>query len=409
MQTAPDPDLREYHAHMALSAIRNRVPKPLSSTTKSFQHTNMQKESTPLFDLDENEGEFPISDNVLQHWADDEELAFVIQDSFDQQQHAKVSHADSSHALSKTSKDTHTAHHSAHSSPSKRLSKEEDLFLTSTRLETALSIAGTGPSRTHHYPVPSTFGRPVLLSPSPQPPSTTLLSKREQGDVAAIQNISKPNPTPNRTPAPAHALDVDTMSDSDEDLEEVTGFPSFIADEVGITHGQNVMDSNSDMDMIPERDVDIFRPSNETPFPVLRSPSSSPITGNPPTAGPSRAPALQRVDGEERDDFYRSSSPFRQSSDIGSPRSPSPVHDSWDAAQEMDPHTEESEYARFMSQVKGKNIDDVRREIDDEIKSLNQQKKAALRDSEDITQQMILQIMVSWKHSSHPSFSMFNT
>jgi hypothetical protein len=60
----------------------------------------------------------------------------------------------------------------------------------------------------------------------------------------------------------------------------------------------------------------------------------------------------------------------------------------------MDPHAEEGEFARFISQVKGKDIDDVRREIDDEIKSLNQQKKAAMRDSEDITQQMISQIMV---------------
>ncbi|KAF8896462.1 hypothetical protein BD779DRAFT_1496047 [Infundibulicybe gibba] len=43
--------------------------------------------------------------------------------------------------------------------------------------------------------------------------------------------------------------------------------------------------------------------------------------------------------------------------------------------------------------VKNKNIQDVRREIDDEIKSLNHQKKAAIRDSEDITQQMVSQIM----------------
>jgi DNA excision repair protein ERCC-5 len=396
---------------MALSAIGNRAPKQLPSPTKSFQPTNLQnKKSTPLFDLDENEGEFPISDHILQYQVDDEELAFVIQDSFDQRQNAKASHADSSRALSKTSKDTHTVRHSAPSSPSKRLSKEEDLFLKPTRLETALSIAGTGPSRTNHYPVPSAFGRPDLLSPPPQPPNTTPLSKGEPGDVAATRNVSK-SPTPNRTPAPEHAPDVDTLSNSDEDLEEVTGFFSSVADEAGITHGQIVMDSNSEMDMeemIPERDDDIFRPS-DIPSPIPRSPSSLPITGNPPTAGPSRAPALQSVDEEERDDFSRSPSPFRQPSDIGSPRSPSPVHDSWDAAQEMDPHTEESEYARFMSQVKGKNIDVVRREIDDEIESLNQQKKAALRDSEDITQQMISQIMVSWKHSSHASFSMFNT
>ncbi|KAF9451879.1 PIN domain-like protein [Macrolepiota fuliginosa MF-IS2] len=65
----------------------------------------------------------------------------------------------------------------------------------------------------------------------------------------------------------------------------------------------------------------------------------------------------------------------------------------WDAAHEMDPHAEEGEFARFLSQVKGRDLGDVRKEIDDEIKVLNDQRKAALRDSEDITQQMISQIM----------------
>ena len=60
----------------------------------------------------------------------------------------------------------------------------------------------------------------------------------------------------------------------------------------------------------------------------------------------------------------------------------------------MDAAAEEGEFARFVSHVKGKDIDDVRREIDDEIKSLNQQKKLAMRNSEEITQQMVAQIMV---------------
>ena len=88
-------------------------------------------------------------------------------------------------------------------------------------------------------------------------------------------------------------------------------------------------------------------------------------------------------------------------------RSPSPTaglsastgetraEEGWDAAQEIDPNAEEDEYTRFLSQVKGKDIDAIRREIDDEIRELNKQKKNAMRDSEDITQQMISQIMVS--------------
>ena len=68
--------------------------------------------------------------------------------------------------------------------------------------------------------------------------------------------------------------------------------------------------------------------------------------------------------------------------------------DAFDAANEIDVHAEEGEFARFLSQVKGRDLHQVRKEIDDEIHVLNQQKKAALRDAEDVNQQMVAQIMV---------------
>ena len=85
-----------------------------------------------------------------------------------------------------------------------------------------------------------------------------------------------------------------------------------------------------------------------------------------------------------------------QDEDQGGPaeEQPDQPHEDFDAAHEMDATAEEGEFARFLSQVKGKDIDAVRREIDDEIRELNRQKKNAMRDSEDITQQMISQIMV---------------
>ena len=70
-------------------------------------------------------------------------------------------------------------------------------------------------------------------------------------------------------------------------------------------------------------------------------------------------------------------------------------HEDFDAAHEMDPDAEAGEFARWMSQVKGRNLDDVRKEIDQEINVLRKEKKAAMRDSEDITGQMVAQIMVS--------------
>jgi DNA excision repair protein ERCC-5 len=72
-----------------------------------------------------------------------------------------------------------------------------------------------------------------------------------------------------------------------------------------------------------------------------------------------------------------------------------PLLEEWDAAQEMDPEAEEGEFVQFMSQIRGRDVDAMRNEIDEELKTLHKQKKAAMRDSEDITQQMISQIQVS--------------
>jgi DNA excision repair protein ERCC-5 len=64
----------------------------------------------------------------------------------------------------------------------------------------------------------------------------------------------------------------------------------------------------------------------------------------------------------------------------------------------MDPDAEAGEFARWMSQVKGRDLEDVRKEIEQEINGLRKEQKTAMRDSEDITGQMIAQIMVSLGH-----------
>ncbi|KAG8882368.1 DNA repair protein rad2 [Tulasnella sp. 332] len=66
----------------------------------------------------------------------------------------------------------------------------------------------------------------------------------------------------------------------------------------------------------------------------------------------------------------------------------------FDAADEIDISEEEGDFAAFISQVKGQDLDAARKEVDDEILALNKEKKAAMRDSEDVTQQMIGQIKV---------------
>jgi len=104
------------------------------------------------------------------------------------------------------------------------------------------------------------------------------------------------------------------------------------------------------------------------------------------------------LDDEVLTDWSRSPSPDFGVTSQAPEQSQKPIaaDDTWDAAQEMDIHAEEGEFARFLSHVRGQDLDAVRREIDEEIKTLNQQRKAAMRDSEDVTQHMISQIMVSF-------------
>jgi DNA excision repair protein ERCC-5 len=63
---------------------------------------------------------------------------------------------------------------------------------------------------------------------------------------------------------------------------------------------------------------------------------------------------------------------------------------------------EEDDYARFLAQIKNRDLNEVRGEIDDEIRILNQQAKAAMRDSDEITQAMVVQIQTLLRHFGIP-------
>lgn len=95
-------------------------------------------------------------------------------------------------------------------------------------------------------------------------------------------------------------------------------------------------------------------------------------------------------EGQLLSDWSRSPSPSAR------PPMPTPRKDKldWDPVQEMDVEAEEGEFAEFLSQVKGKDLTTVREEIDAEIRQLNKEKKNAQRDSEEMNQQMVAQIMV---------------
>ena len=389
----PDPDLREYQREMALSAISNRTTaknlRPL--TTKTIDR---KSKTVPLFDLDDDDeilAELPVLD--YSEVNDDDLVAYAVQESFDQSNFTKN--------VASTSQDKPTSSAIRPVSPARDSSPEDDddIYMdypAPTRLETALSIANaSGSSRAQLSPSKSVsgsilFGKPTLLTgPSNQPQmplslsnsdneSTMVTTSRIGNDRALLPQ--RPEIRRHVTPEqPASSsivpISIDESDDDDDNMEEVP---------VPFTL-HNTMHDNPPHAASPRPDGS---PSSSLPF----VPPIEEIQDVLSFQGPVIIPQDADLNNDPFSIISRTPSPSHETQDLRPP-SP-PIADDWDAAEEMDLQAEEGEFARFISQVKGKDLSSVRKEIDDEIKALNEQKKAAMRDSEDITQQMVSQIMV---------------
>ncbi|WVW83980.1 hypothetical protein I302_106003 [Kwoniella bestiolae CBS 10118] len=81
---------------------------------------------------------------------------------------------------------------------------------------------------------------------------------------------------------------------------------------------------------------------------------------------------------------------------------PSEVEDQDGDLTAGDMAAEEDDYARFLAQIKGRDLNEVRTEIDDEIRVLNSENRNAMRDSDEITQSMIVQIQTLLRHFGIP-------
>jgi len=73
---------------------------------------------------------------------------------------------------------------------------------------------------------------------------------------------------------------------------------------------------------------------------------------------------------------------------------PSEVEDDDENMAPAEMVAEQDDYARFMASIRNRDLNEVRGEIDDEIRVLNNQNKVAMRDSDEITQAMVAQIQV---------------
>ncbi|KAI0264472.1 hypothetical protein BC834DRAFT_883267 [Gloeopeniophorella convolvens] len=422
-QTSLDGDLREFQGRMALAGIgKRRTSKNL--TPLRTRPPKKKQKSQPLFDFDGDEEILPV--RPLD--GDDPAMQLAVQESLEAQEAA-----DLRRALEASRSELQEA---SVLEPDRAgdLSDGGELHVPG-RLETALAIANAGPTPkaismiSKISPVlpeteTSIFGKPKILlgrieSPSPEPSEDAGLEYLDDApEIRPVSPIVVSPATPKATPFPLERTPPSAAAEVLLPLEPLQEAVEIIGD------------SEDDMeDMEPVLPLPIPRPDVAPPVAVPDSLEESvsihefskvahvrfeddivSVSASPPAApSPLPKPQMQQAHDGPMPPELDQSDEERPISDWS--RSPSPVADalpapeaststapavdqSWDAAQEMDAHAEEGEFARFLSQVKGKDLDDVRREIDDEIKTLNQQKKAAMRDSDDITQHMIAQIMV---------------
>lgn len=387
-----DPDLREFQASMALHAIGKRsqpsVPK----------HVQRRIKSRPLFDLDDDE-------NISRHFDDefdhirDPELALAIQASLEDHT------ANNKPIASDPSPSKLSPPATPQSKPAIQIhDSDDDLYTSPSRLETALSIAGAGPVRRpsgtlHDLSSQSAFGKAALLvSPKtasrPMPIDQSPLSESEESmdDVLPVQAVKllhrKPSPVVTSAhvePSQSPKVLQEVAQDSDDDMEEVP-----------VIDGSHVHDISENSVptaiSVPGGAAKERRSTSPASFQLPNSLERPPQPSTSSVVTPEAR--IPESDGESDIEWSRSPSPVLGTTPESTDQRTPAATETWDAAEEMDPHAEEGEFARFISQVKGKDLDAVRHEIDEEIRTLNQQKKAAMRDSEDITQQMISQIML---------------
>lgn len=316
---------------------------------------------------------------------------------------------------------------------------DDDLYVSGpSRLDTALAFANTPSRRDHsHHPRSSpTFGTPVLLL-DPKPPSPTL-RKEQLPHVPMIFERDEMQQT------------IEDDNEDDLDMEEVppTGFseqPVFIG-ETASTRPETTKDATtpvissneaspaapavpliqSDFNFEESTILDQTNNSREDmqfESVVIPSPSMTSFAeekhldmgfGQSSSLSPTRAAEKEGEHPVIAEDASKGGSMTRDygtvdnadfTTDRESSSSPVPstsklqenvlsVEEVFDAAEEMDIVAEEGDFAELVSQMKNQDLQTAQREIDEEIKQLNKQRKAAIRDSEDVTQHMISQIMV---------------
>jgi DNA excision repair protein ERCC-5 len=359
-----DPDLREYTRDTLLTAIAQRS-SPQSSASKQKKLTSDKLNAEPLFTPDEDDDIQP-----LEVFSDDEGLAMAIQASYDNQPRVPaknsflLANADDASLGSNLSlypdpgeddddDDLYTFPTADLATQNAEVDRQSSLPLYSSNSSSRVSVGDTSVSML-----------PRSVSPIARPSPAI-------GDIPSSNGRVEAGHLTHESPA---ANDLDLLS---------TGVSSSVSSQKQQSTSSIATSPKSAGPTTPRR-----------PYPLPTMQQTNIMLEDPDVSDQSSHSDENSASDIQHNEQAKSPLQTLESLDANGEASQFDITEDWDPAHEIDPHAEEGEFARFMSKVKGKGIAEVRRELDDEIATLHQQRKAAMRDSEDITQQMVAQIMV---------------
>ena len=217
-------------------------------------------------------------------------------------------------------------------------------------------------------------------------PAPDRRSSRPPGPVMSHEGAGRITATPSSASAP-----IQTIASSEQDLGVVlltsTHQPtsSLSANDAAKQsldapfHSDTVSNDEDDIELISVQRPSMPHPPT-APDDLPRTPRRSTTTALPVIKTTQRTPDDERFADDQLQTQTRDDDKH--------------AHNEWDAAEEIDVAAEQAQFASFFSQVQNRSVDQLREEIDKELRGLQAQKKAAMRDSEDITQQMVGQIQM---------------
>ncbi|BEJ02318.1 hypothetical protein CcaverHIS631_0701130 [Cutaneotrichosporon cavernicola] len=239
---------------------------------------------------------------------------------------------------------------------------------------------------------------PMRAAPSPSPPRGLSPHPQLRG-APSLSPPARGAPSPSLppraapSPSPPAVAPAPSVSDLDEDeLEEVSTEPSRATTphSSGIATPSDLEETQrNSLPQLSRLRYEVHEDSDEEDDAIEWSRSPSPVLRKDGMGKP--LSALASTLGETQPD---------EASGLTSGH----VSD-YASEAEMDAEdmvAEEDEYARFLAQIQNRDLAEVRTEIDDEIRILNQQTKAAMRDSDEITQSMVVQIQTLLRHFGIP-------